>query len=102
MNGACLLCKKRTVDAARVNNTFDCARSCCESSTQRVLRGGRKLTKRRDRNPRTDDQITADRTTRTRLNAKVRVENNVLRGDGVNMCVIHLTRHKISDRASEK
>src|SRR6266571_757392 len=92
MNGARVLCKKRAVDAAWVNNTFDCARCCCDSSAQRVLRVGRKVAKRRDLNPWTDDEITADRTTRTGLNAKVRVKNNIPRGDRVNMCGNHLTR----------
>src|SRR6266513_1146768 len=91
MNGARLLRKKRTVNAARVNNNVDCARRCCEGSAKRVLRIRRKLAKRRDMNPWTDDEITADRTTRTGLNAKVRVENNVPRGDDVNMCGNHLT-----------
>ena len=92
MNGARLLCKKRAIDAAWVSNTFDHARNRCESSAQRVLRVGRQLAKRRDLNPWTDDEIAADRATRTRLNAKVRVENNIPRGDRVNMCGNHLTR----------
>ncbi len=102
MNRACLLCKKRTVDATRANNTFDRARRCCESNTQSVLRVGSKLGKRRDLNLRTDDEITGDRTTRTGLNAEVRVENNISLVDGLGVRGNHLTRHKISDRARER
>jgi len=92
MNRAGLLCKKCTVNPAWANNTFDRAYRCCESNAKRVLRVGRKLGKRRHLNPRTDDQITGDKTTRTGLDAKMSVENELLLRNDLGVRGNHLTR----------
>lgn len=74
------------------NNTFDRACRRCESNAKRVLRVGRKLRKRRHLNPRADDQITGDKTTRTGLDAKMSVENELLLRVDLGMRGNHLTR----------
>src|SRR6266511_1601937 len=92
MNRSRLLGKQSAVNAARMNNTLNRARRCCEGSAQRLLRVGRKLGKRRDLNARTDDQITGDKTIRTGLDAKMSVENELLLRNDLGVRGNHLTR----------
>src|SRR5947207_15138823 len=92
MNRARLLGKKCTVDPAWVNNAFDRVRRLCESNAKRFLRVGRKLGKRRDPNPRADDQATGDKTTPTGLDAKKSVQNELLPRNDLGVRGNNLTR----------
>jgi len=92
MNRAHLLGEQRTVNPTWLNNPFNRASGCCKSNARPGLYVGRKLDKWRDANPRTDDQITGDRATRTWLDAKVSVDDEISLGDRLGVRGNHLTR----------